>query len=132
VAQMASCCVLVVSTAFLFDGLRATLQTSAVQRPGDLVLITVQAQPATGIRYFQQVEQAARSIAGVSGIAWTGKVPGSQPAWQSFHIGPEHLPLREIPLNIAWFTARSLNLFTLPPLPDACSATEVKRAESQS
>jgi ABC-type antimicrobial peptide transport system permease subunit len=115
VAQMASCCVLVISTAFLFDALRAALRTSVGRRPGDLVLITVQAQPATGIRYFQQVEQAARSIAGVSGIAWTGKIPGNQPAWRSFRIEPEHLPLREIPLNIAWFTARSLNLFTLPP-----------------
>jgi ABC-type antimicrobial peptide transport system permease subunit len=115
VAQMASCCVLVISTAFLFDALRVALRPSVGQRPSDLVLITVQAQPATGIRYFQQVEQAVRSIAGVSGMAWTGKVPGSQPAWQSFRIEPEHLPLREIPLDIDWFTARSLNLFTLPP-----------------
>ncbi len=45
VAQMASCCVLVISTAFLLDGLRAALQTSAGHRLGNPILATVQKQP---------------------------------------------------------------------------------------
>ncbi len=54
-------------------------------------------------------------MAGVSEMAWAGRLPGSQPAWQSFRIEPQHLPLREVTMNIAWFTADSLKLFTLPP-----------------
>ena len=115
VAQMTSCCVLVIATAFLLDGLRAALQTSAVYRLGDPILATVQTQPDTGIRYFHHVEQAAQSMPGVSGIAWAGRLPGSQPAWQSFRIEPAHLPLRDITMDLAWFTAGSLKLFTLPP-----------------
>ncbi len=117
VAQMASCCMLVISTAFLLDGLRAALRTNAGTRLGNPILATVQKQPSadSSTRYFQQVEQATQSMAGVSGMAWAGRLPGSQPAWQSFRIEPQHLPLREITLDIAWFTADSLKLFTLPP-----------------
>ena len=115
VAQMTSCCVLVISTAFLFDGLRAALETSLGQRLGDPILATVQAQPDIGFRYFQEVEHAAQSMPGVSGMAWAGRLPGSQPAWQSFRIEPPRLPLREITMDIAWFTTGSSELFTVRP-----------------
>jgi putative ABC transport system permease protein len=55
-AQMASCCVLVISTAFLLDGLRTALVTSAGQRLGHTVLASVQANPRVAIEYFQQAE----------------------------------------------------------------------------
>lgn len=117
VAQMTSCCVLVVCTAFLLDGLRAALQTSAGHRLGDPILVTVQKQPGpdSGLGYYRQVEQAAGSMAGVSEMAWAGRLPGSQAVWQSFRIEPRNLPRREITMDIAWFTADSLKLFTLPP-----------------
>lgn len=115
VAQMTSCCILVVSAAFLLDGLHAALQTSAGQRVGDPILATEQAQPITGIRYFEDVQQAVRSMAGVSSMAWAGRLPGDQPTWQSFRIEPEHLPLRGITMDVVWFTAASLKFFTLPP-----------------
>ena len=115
VAQMASCCVLVISTAFLLEGLRAALQTTAGNRLGHPILATVQAHPDFGIRYFQDVERAARSMAGVSGTAWAARLPGSQPTWQSFRIEPRRLPLREVTLDIAGFTADSVDLFILPP-----------------
>ncbi|HEX4170283.1 MAG TPA: ABC transporter permease [Bryobacteraceae bacterium] len=117
VSQMASCCVLVISTAFLFDGLRAALQTRSSHRLGDPVLVTVQKQPGpdNGLKYYQQVEQATRSLPGISGMAWAGRLPGNQPAWQSFRVEPRNLPLREITMDSAWFTGDSLKLFKLPP-----------------
>jgi len=115
VAQMASCCVLVISTAFLLEGLRTALQTTAGHRLGHPVLATVQAHPDFGMRYFQDVERAVRSMAGVSGTAWAGRLPGSQPTWQSFRIETRQLPLREVTLDIAGFTADSVDLFILPP-----------------
>jgi len=117
IAQMTSCCVLLVSTVLLLDSLRVALQTSTSGRAGDPILITVQKQPSpdSGITYFRQVQQAAESMAGISGMAWAGQLPGSQPIWQSFRIDPPHLPLRDVTLNIAAFTADSLRLFQLPP-----------------
>ncbi len=117
VAQMTSCCILVISTAFLLDGLRAALQTNAGHRLGNPILATVQKQPGpdSGIRYFEQVEQAAHAMTGITETAWAGRLPGTQPAWQSFRIEPPSLPLREITLDIVPFTPRSLNFFTFPP-----------------
>jgi ABC-type lipoprotein release transport system permease subunit len=117
VAQMTSCCVLVISTAFLLDGLRAALQTSAGHRLGNPILATVQARPdvSVDVGYFQHVEQAVRSLPGASVTAWAGRLPGSQPTWQSFRIDPSLLPLREVTLNIGSFTPASLELFKLPP-----------------
>ncbi len=116
VTQMTSCCILVISTAFLLDGLRAALQTNAGHRLGNPILATVQKQPGpdSGIRFFEQVEQAAHAMTGITETAWAGRLPGTQPAWQSFRIEPPSLPLREITLDIVPFTPRSLNLFTFP------------------
>jgi len=113
--QMASCCVLVISTAFLLDGLRTALVTSAGQRLGHTVLASVQADPGAAIEYFRQVEESAKLMPGVSGIEWAGTLPGSQPMRQSFRIEPALLPLREVTLDTDWITANSLKLLTLPP-----------------
>ena len=43
----------------------------------------------------------------ISGIAWAGRLPGSQPTSQSFRIDPPESPLREVALDIASFTADS-------------------------
>ncbi len=117
VGQMASCCVLAISTAFLADGLRTALQTSAGHRLGHTILATVQPHVDVGvdIGYFERVERAVKSMAGVSAIAWAGRLPGSQPEWQSLRIEPRRLPMREVQMDVASFTTGSLNLFVLPP-----------------
>jgi ABC-type lipoprotein release transport system permease subunit len=117
VAQMASCCVLVVSTASLLAGLRTALQTSIGHRLGRPILATVQVHPDAGvdIGYYEAVERATQSMAGVSGVVWTAQLPGSQPAWQSFRIDPRQLPLRELAMDMSWFTADSPEPFILPP-----------------
>ncbi|MGB7025446.1 MAG: ABC transporter permease [Candidatus Acidiferrales bacterium] len=114
-AQMASCCVLVISTAFLVDGLRTALVTSAGQRLGHTVFATVQANPVVAIEYFRRAEAAAKLVPGVSGVAWAGTLPGGQLMRQSFRIEPAQLPLREVTLDTDWITADSLKLFDLPP-----------------
>ena len=114
-AQMAGCCVLVISTAFLVNGLRIALVTSAGQRLGHTVFATVQANSDVAIEYFQRAEEAAKLVPGVSEISWAGTLPGGQPMWQSFRIEPAQLPLREVTLDTYWITADSLKLFEFPP-----------------
>src|SRR5256884_7307010 len=94
-AQMTSCCVLVISTAFLVDGIRTALVTSAGQRLGRTVFVTAQANPVVAIEYFQRAEGAAKLVRGVSGVAWAGTLPGGQPMRQSFRIEPAQWPLRD-------------------------------------
>lgn len=114
-AQMASCCVLVISTAFLVDGLRTALVTSAGQRLGHTVFATVQANPVVAIDYFQRAEEAAKRVPGVSAVTWAGTLPGGQAMQESFRIEPAHLPLREVTLDTDWITSDSLQLFDFPP-----------------
>jgi ABC-type lipoprotein release transport system permease subunit len=123
-AQMASCCVLVISTAFLIDGLRTALVTSAGQRLGHTVLASVQAHPDFAIHYFHQAEEAIKFVPGVSGIEWAGTLPGSQPMRQSFRIEPAQLPRREATLDIDWITFDSLKLFSLPKAGHMFGVTE--------
>jgi hypothetical protein len=118
VAQMASCCLLLISAAFLLNGLHAALQTSASRRLGEPVLATLQAQTALeqdDTMYFQQVQGAVKSVRGISESTWVEQPPGNQPVWRSFRIDPPRLPLRDVKLDTASFTPGSLTLFTLPP-----------------
>ena len=114
-AQMASCCVLVISTAFLVNGLRIALVTTAGQSLGHTVFATLQANPVLAIEYFQGAEKAAKSVRGVSGIAWAGTLPGGQAVVQSFRIEPAQVPLREVTLDTDRITSDSLKLFDFPP-----------------
>ena len=115
VAQMASCCVLVISTAMLMEGLRTAMATNAGHKLGNTFLATLQADSLAGIHYFQHVEESTRSIAGVSRVEWAGRLPGSEPTWKSFRVEPPELPVREVQLDIAWFTSDSLALFQTQP-----------------
>jgi MacB-like periplasmic core domain len=114
---MTSCSVLVISTAFLFEGFRAALDTGVGRRLGHPILASVEASdsPQGGWRYFQNVQQAAELVAGVSGKAWAGRLPGDLAAWRSFRVEPRQLPLRDVTLDVAAFTNRSVALFTTPP-----------------
>ncbi len=126
VAQMTSCCVLVISTAVLFAGLRTALQTSVAHRLSHPILVSVLAssQAVAGLMYFQNVQQAAQSVAGVSGKAWVGRLPGDLAAWETFRVEPENVPLREVTLDVAAFTSSSLGLFSLPPAEGRLFGTE--------
>lgn len=117
IGQMAGCCLLVVCTGFLYGGFRASLETGASHRLGQPILATVQAHPdvAVDVHYFQRAEEAARSLAGVSGMAWTGLLPGGDPAWQSFRIEPRGLPLRDVEMDVVPLTPELIARLSLPP-----------------
>ncbi len=117
IAQMACCCLLAICTGFLYQGFHEALRTGVGHRLGQPILATVQVHLDEGVdlQYFRHVEQAARSVAGVSGMAWTAHPPGSQPAWQSFRVEPRGVPHREVRMDVAAFTRDSSALFSWPP-----------------
>jgi hypothetical protein len=114
-AQMASCCVLVVGTAYLFDGFAATVRTSAGRRLGNAMVVGVVASPLGGGEYYRRVEEAARAVPGIVGVTWAGRLPGGQPTWQTFRVEPPGLALREVAMDIGWLTAESLKRIAAPP-----------------
>jgi ABC-type lipoprotein release transport system permease subunit len=118
VAQMTSCCVLVISTAFLFAGFRSALQTRVGHRLGHPILVSVEASSGIdgGLVYFQNVQQTAQSVASVSGKAWVSRLPGDLASWESYRVEPQQLPLRDVTLEIAIFTPASQAPFTLQPV----------------
>jgi ABC-type antimicrobial peptide transport system permease subunit len=116
IAQLACCCVLVISAGHLHLGFRAALQTSISRRFGEPILATVHTHPDVGLRYFQDIERAAGYLGGVSVRGWTTRLPGNRPAWQSFRIEQRELPMREVSLDVAAFSSESVERFQLPPL----------------
>ena len=117
VAQMTSCCVLVIATAFLFENLHAALETSVGRRLGQPILASVlTADPYGSTRYFEDVERAAPQAGGVSPMTWTEQLPGGLPAWRTFRVEPPRLPSREVTLDMDTFTPDSLPVFALPPI----------------
>ncbi|MGB2713082.1 MAG: ABC transporter permease [Vicinamibacterales bacterium] len=116
VAQMTCCCVLVISTAFLLQGFRASLRTAPGREVSDAILATVHTSPVVGLRYFEDIEAAAVSMAGVFESTWVGRLPGAQAVWQSLRIEPANVPLREVTVRITAFTPESHALVRLPPV----------------
>ncbi len=115
VGQITTCCVLVVCTAFLLEGLHSALETNAGHRLGDPILATVQAQ--ADLNYFNEVERRAKSAAtNLSPLAWTDLPPGNRPTWSSFRVQPPSLQLREVEMDIEWLTPGSLELFDKLPI----------------
>ena len=118
VAQMACCCVLVITTGMLLEGFRAALRTGAGQRLGEPLLATVQAQsgvrPAEGLEYLRKVEDAALSVRGVTSAAWVGSLPGSRPLWQPVRVEPPGLASRDVVIDVAAFTPRTVATIVLP------------------
>jgi ABC-type lipoprotein release transport system permease subunit len=122
VGQITACCMLVICTALLLDGLHSALKTGAGHRLGDPILLTVQAQvkpegPEVDINYFSDVEQRAKSVASLSPLAWTARLPGNQPTWRSFRIQlSSSLQYRDVAMDIAWITPDSLKLLDNQPI----------------
>ena len=117
IGQMSCCCLLVVCSAFLYAGLRAAQQTSVGRRLGESILATVQVHPDVDVdlQYFRNIEQAARSLPGVFETAWSSRLPGSQPARQSFRLEPPGLERREVKMDVAGLTSGSRARFSRPP-----------------
>jgi predicted permease len=121
VTQMACCCLLVISTVLLFTGFRAALQTNAGYRLGKPILATLDAaqgfnRPDLGLRFFHDAEAAALSLPEISETAFVGTLPGGRPVWQSLRVEPPLLPLRDVVMDVAAFTPRSLDEVTMPPI----------------
>lgn len=121
VGQITACCVLVICTALLLSGLHSAMETTARHRLGDPILLTVQAQvrpdgPEIDTTYFSEVEQKAKSVAGLSPLAWTARLPGNQPTWRTFRIQPSSQEYRDVALDIAWLTTDSFKLLDGPPI----------------
>ncbi|HEY1902689.1 MAG TPA: ABC transporter permease [Terracidiphilus sp.] len=112
-AQITSCYVLVICAVLLFEGLHSALETSAGHRLGNPILVAVQeklTQPAVDVNYFNAVERAAKSIAGLHPLAWAARLPDDRPIWRSFRIQPRSVPLRDLKMDIVWLPAGSLQL----------------------
>jgi ABC-type lipoprotein release transport system permease subunit len=118
VGQITACCMLVVCTALLLNSLHSALVTSAGHRLGDPVLLTVQAQtlPEVDVNYFSEVEQRAKSVAGLSPLAWTARLPGNQPTWRTFRIQQSSPQYRDVVMDIAWITPDSIPLLDNQPI----------------
>jgi putative ABC transport system permease protein len=125
VAQMTCCCLLVIFTGLLLHGFRTALRTGVADRLGQAILVTVQARAGSsspherlelGLRYFHDVESAARSVTDVSASAWVGTPPASLPSWQFVRIEPPEVPVRDVGIDVAAFTPRSMTLIKVPPV----------------
>jgi len=104
IAQIAICCMLVLFTSLLLDGLHAALKTTAGHRLGNPVLLTVQAManPAVDTNYFSDVERRAKSVASLTPMAWTARLPGTEPMWRSFRIQQRSQRYRGAAMDIVW------------------------------
>jgi putative ABC transport system permease protein len=121
VAQMACCCLLVISTGLLLQGFRSALATTAGSRLGTPILATLEARsgfnrPDLGIRYYRDAERAALASPGVYEAAWTGTPPGSRAAWQSVRVEPPAAHVRPAVMTVVAFTPETLARVRIPPL----------------
>lgn len=115
IGQITACCMLVVCTASLVDGLHSASKTNAGARLGNPALLTVQAKPRPegpeiDVNYFTEVEQSAKSVPGLLPLAWTARLPGNQPTWRIFEIQPVSEPYRNISMDLSWLTPDSVQL----------------------
>lgn len=119
ITQMTFCCVLVISTALLFESFQSALRTRAGHRVGQPVLVTVEAagrfaRPDLGLRYFGDVERTLLSLPGISAAAWTATPPGSRAPWYDLRVEQPHLPVREVIVDVVTFTPETAALVSEP------------------
>ena len=124
IAQMALCCVLVIATGLLFESFRSAMYTSVGGPLAATILATMESRwgsspgetASSGIAFFGAVEDAARSVPGVTPLAWVATLPGGLPAWQRFQVEPPQLPTREESMDVTLFTTASLAHIRVPPI----------------
>jgi ABC-type lipoprotein release transport system permease subunit len=83
ITQMAVCCVLMIGTGVLLQGVQKSLRTLRAERLGEPIVSTLDAEvrfadPDAGAEYFRRVETEMRAIGGITSVAWTSTVPGGR------------------------------------------------------
>lgn len=121
IAQSAGCCLLIVSTGLLLDGFQTALKTYAGARLGQQILATVEAshrfeKRELGVDYLRRAGDAARSLPGISTMAWVGTIPGTRAAWRPMRIDPPPVAFRDVEMDVIRFTPALLEVITLPPI----------------
>ncbi len=121
VGQITACCMLILCTALLLDGLQGASETSAGHRLGDPLLLTVQAParpdgPEIDASYFSAVERKAKSVAGLTPLAWMARLPGNRPMWVNFRVQLSPLKFRDVAMDVAWLTPESLKRLDNRPI----------------
>jgi ABC-type antimicrobial peptide transport system permease subunit len=118
--QMTCCCLLVIAAGILITGFRSALRTQSGRHLQHAILATVESQerftrPDRGLQYFEAIEQAAQSMPETVATAWSAVPPGSRPAAQPVRFVPPHPMLKELLLDVALFTPKSMAAVELPP-----------------
>jgi predicted permease len=149
VGQMALCCALVIATGLLLESFRSALQTNASHPLRGAILATVESRPrstpsetaSSGMAFFRAIEDAGRSVRGVTPRAWIATLPGGLPAWQQFRVESADLPITEESMDVALFTPASLSHIRVPAIagrlfggqdtPQACRAAIVNEAAAR-
>jgi putative ABC transport system permease protein len=146
VAQMACCCLLVISTGLLLQGFRSALATGTGSRLGTAILATVQAQagfsrPDLGLQYYRDAERAVLTLPGIYEAAWMGTPPGSRASWQSIRAEPPAVEVRTAVMRLVAFTPETLARIRMPPLagrmfggadaPQACRVAVVNQEAAE-
>ena len=122
--QMMGCTLLVISTGLLLQGFRAAVQTSAGQRVGDPVLATGETLHRTtraevtelGLAYFADLENAARSVTGISRAVWFARLQGARPAWQQVQFDRPTVAWRDARMDVTLLTPPVVESIALPPV----------------
>jgi ABC-type lipoprotein release transport system permease subunit len=117
IGQIALCCLVFISAVFLQQSLRSALQSDARDGQGDLIVLTVQAlMRPSDPGFFKEVERQVKSVDGLLPLAWTARLPGSQPAWRIFKLQPPSTQFRDVKMNIEWLTPDALNVLDNKPV----------------
>jgi len=141
VAEMAACCVLVISTGLLLQSFRSAVQTRVGRKFSHSVLATVQAMPGPldPLDYFDDIEKETKKVTR-SPFAWVARPPGSRPTWRSFRVETPGTVLRDVTVDVEAFTPETLEQFVLPPAvgrlfgardgPQSCRVAVINEAAS--
>jgi hypothetical protein len=83
IAQMATCVLLVLGSAMLFDGFRSAVRTLRTTQIGQPIVAILEARagfgrPDSGREFFAAAERIVSRVPGVTGIAWTSTLPGAR------------------------------------------------------
>jgi predicted permease len=116
VAEMAACCVLVISTGLLLRSFQHAVETSAGRKFSRSILATVQSASTESLDYFQAVEKAAQQMVPGSANAWVARVPGDRAIWRSFRAERPNPVLGDVTMDVAAFTTETLERMVLPPV----------------
>ncbi len=121
VSQMTCCCLLVISTVALIAGFHRALESRTGHELRDSILATVATRyrfdrQDLGLKYYRDIEEAARSIPGVRATAWSGMPPGSRPGSQAVRVERPDLPRIDAEMDVVAFIPETLEQLVMPPV----------------